>query len=388
MIAIAGEEGVLSIPMQMNGKVPLALYVHIPFCTRKCRYCSFYTVPYREDSIALYMSALLQEGKRKLELLGASYYVDTVFFGGGTPSLIPPHEIQRLLEELAPRAQEVSLEANPENLSKNYLCELAQTSVNRLSIGVQTFHDPLLVLLGRTHSTQKAMEGIKLACQYITNISVDLMYGLPNQSHTDAIADIQQALALPITHLSLYNLTIDPHTSFYKHRKILRTSIQEDECLAKISLMAEQLLNDGGFSRYELASYAKQSYACKHNLYYWTDRPFLGLGASASQYLYHERSKNISHIIHYLRAIKKGLSPQESSEKLPESERIKEAFALRLRLTEGACKSLFPSFLIEQLRQNPMLSSLLEENQDRIFLTRQGRLFHDSVAEEIMALDL
>ncbi|WP_041467979.1 radical SAM family heme chaperone HemW [Chlamydia felis] len=371
----------------MNGKTPLALYIHFPFCSKKCHYCNFYTIPYNPESVGLYCNAILQEGLHKLSTITDSYFIDTVFLGGGTPSLIPPHHLHNIIKILAPHAQEITLEANPEDLSESYLRDLTQTPINRISIGVQTFHDPLLKAIGRIHSSSASIDAVQRCHEHeYHNISIDLIYGLPTQSLSDFIADLHQALSLPITHLSLYNLTLDPHTSFYKHRRILERSIADDDILAAMSLSAEELLSSHGFSRYELASYAKFQAQSKHNLYYWTDKPFLGLGVSASQYFNKIRSKNLSRISHYLRALRKNLPLQEFTECLPEEERIKEALALRLRLTNGARWKDFPAPLMQALVSLPQIQELFDQNDEFLFLNKQGRLFHDTIAEEIMNL--
>lgn len=387
MIVIVGDAGVLLTPMLMNGKKPLALYIHFPFCSKKCHYCSFYTIPYNPESVSLYCNAILQEGLSKLSTVQDTYFIDTVFFGGGTPSLIPPHHLHNISKVLAPHAKEITLEANPEDLSEAYLRDLTLTPVNRISVGAQTFHDPLLKALGRIHCAAASIDAVHRCYEHeFNNISIDLIYGLPTQSLSDFLSDLHQALTLPISHISLYNLTLDPHTSFYKHRRILAPSIANDDILAAMSLSAEELLSSRGFSRYELASYAKSQAESKHNLYYWTDKPFLGLGVSASQYTDNIRSKNFSRISEYLRAVRKNLPTHESRESLPEEERIKEALALRLRLTKGARLKDFPSSLIQSLTSIPLIKELFDLDNEFLFLNKQGRLFHDTIAEEIMNL--
>ncbi|WP_038500247.1 radical SAM family heme chaperone HemW [Chlamydia avium] len=369
----------------MNGKKPLALYIHIPFCSKKCHYCSFYTIPYRDEWIELYCNQVLQEGLHKFSSLKDGYFIDTIFFGGGTPSLIPPRYFHKLLDVFALHAREITLEANPEDLSESYIRQLSQTPINRISVGIQTFHDPILKALGRIHSSTTAICALHRCYQYgFTNLSIDLIYGLPTQTLEDFISDIHQALSLPISHISLYNLTIDPHTSFYKHRHAVLPAIANDQSLASMSLFAEEYLSSQGFSRYELGSYAKSHTESKHNLYYWTDQPFLGLGVSASQYIHNTRSKNLSRISQYLRAVRKNLPTHEFTECLPEKERIKEALALRLRLTQGARWNDFPLPLMHTLTSLTHIQELFDKNEEFLSLNSRGRLFHDTVAEEIM----
>lgn len=374
--------------MTMLGKKKqLALYIHIPFCSKKCRYCSFYTLPGSYVSDSAYCDAIIQEWFRKFAPLQDSYDVDTIFFGGGTPSLVSPEQIQKIILAVGGCPREVTLEANPENLTAEYLYRLSQTKVNRISIGAQTFCDTGLKLLGRDHSSTQIIDAVYRCNQFgFFNLSLDLIYGLPHQTLANFLSDVQQAIALPITHLSLYNLTIDPHTSFYKHKKHIEPSIAADHILATMSLEAESLLKSKGFLRYELASYSKPTYASKHNLYYWTDRPFLGLGVSASQYIHNTRTQNLAHIFHYLRAIKKNLPLEQFSETLPIQERQKEALALRLRLTEGALKTDFDENLQQKFIEIPNIQDLLEETDSHYRLNARGRLFHDLVATEIMAL--
>lgn len=371
----------------MPGKESIALYIHIPFCTRKCRYCSFYTIADSYANKSSYCEAIIHEWKRKWDLLQNRYFVDTIFFGGGTPSLISPKLIQQIIQVVGGNPTEITLEANPEHLSNNYLKELSHTQVNRISIGAQTFSDADLHMLGRSHSSSHIFDAICNCIQNgFFNISIDLIYGLPNQTLSCFLTNIQQAASLPITHISLYNLTIDPHTSFYKHRKQILPSIMEDDILAQMSLEAESILTAKGFERYELASYAKPLLQSKHNLYYWTDRPFLGLGASASQYIDRIRSKNISHIFHYLQAVKKKRPLAQESEKLSDKEHMKEALALRLRLTKGFLKDDFPKNLVQAFIHTPKITQFIEETSTHYLLNRRGRLFHDLIAEEIMSL--
>ncbi|WP_213357800.1 radical SAM family heme chaperone HemW [Chlamydiifrater phoenicopteri] len=374
--------------MPTSGKQELSIYVHVPFCLKKCHYCSFYTIPYKEALLAPYTEAILLEGKQKLATLSNEYHIVSLFLGGGTPSLLQPAHIASIIETLAPQAKEITLEANPETLSASFVKEVQLAGVNRISIGVQTLSDPLLPVLGRTHDASSAIRAVDACIQGgITNISLDMLYGLPDQALDTFCQDVTTIASLPITHASIYNLTVDPHTVFYKYRKNIYSRIADEETLSAMSCKAKSILEAKGFIQYEIASYAKEGYSSIHNTGYWTDRPFLGLGVSASQYINHARSKNHSRLSRYMRAVFQKMPTEEFSEVLTPEERIKEALCLRLRMVCGARISDFPSklfFLLEQAFPN---SSFFIREKGFFKLSPRGLLFHDSIASEIMSLD-
>ncbi|NHA13677.1 radical SAM family heme chaperone HemW [Thioalkalivibrio sp. XN279] len=262
---------------------PLGVYVHLPWCVRKCPYCDFNSHELRgEAPFAAYVDALLEDLGQDLPLVEGRA-VQTVFFGGGTPSLCPPEQVGRFLDGLArclPVATdvEVTLEANPGAVERGRFSELAAAGVNRISLGVQSFQPALLRAIGRIHDDREALAAIgELAAAGIDNFNIDLMYGLPGQSVPDAAADLRRALEAGPAHLSLYQLTLEPGTAFFRRPPQLP---DEDACW-EMEREAADLLEAAGFRRYEVSAWARPGAACRHNLNYWLFGDYLGLGAGA-----------------------------------------------------------------------------------------------------------
>jgi oxygen-independent coproporphyrinogen-3 oxidase len=257
--------------------------VHLPWCVRKCPYCDFNSHELRGAApFAAYVETLLEDLEQDLPLVG-DRAVQTVFFGGGTPSLCPPEQVARFLDGLARRLAlaadlEVTLEANPGAVERGRFREFAAAGVNRISLGVQSFQPGLLQAIGRIHDDREALAAIgELAAAGIDNFNIDLMYGLPGQSVADAAADLRQALALAPAHLSWYQLTLEPGTPFFRRPPQLP---DEDACW-DMEEEAAGLLEAAGLQRYEVSAWARPGHACRHNMNYWTFGDYLGLGAGA-----------------------------------------------------------------------------------------------------------
>ncbi len=365
-----------------------SLYFHIPFCSRKCPYCHFYVVPNTPSFHRVLEEGLFLEWESRLSLL-EDKEITSIYFGGGTPSLFAPGGIEKILQkireskiELTPSC-EITIEANPEEESQEFFEKLLSLGINRLSIGVQSLDDRSLQTLERTHSAKKAKSAIFSAHKAgFKNISIDLMYDLPDQTESSWQYTLSEISSLPIQHLSLYNLTIEPHTSFYKRRKTLslpdpKTSLRFLEC-------AVRTMEDIGLTRYEISAFAKKGFSSQHNLGYWTGKPFLGFGPSAFSFWEGERFRNIANLQRYTRELKQSKSPIDFKEKLPFPQNLKELFSVRLRLLEGAdVDPKFPQEMqdaISRLIEN----NFLIKNGSRVCLTEKGILFHDTVASEIM----
>ena len=264
-----------------------ALYLHIPFCVKRCGYCDFATSAVERDSpiIDEYVESLVMDIRRASKE-GKLGEIETVYLGGGTPSYIGMRRLSMLLYALSMSMHlepevECTIEANPESLDGNMVRDIWALGVNRLSIGVQSFDDAVLRILGRAHDADAARAAVRAAQERFDNVSVDLMCGIPGQSAASFAESVEEAIALGVSHVSVYPLTIEPHTPF--DRAVMRGEMAEpdDDVEAEAMKTAGAILESAGFHRYEVASYAKPGFESRHNTAYWTGKPYLGLGRSA-----------------------------------------------------------------------------------------------------------
>lgn len=267
----------------MDGAIPLSLYVHFPWCARKCPYCDFNSHEFGEGiPEAAYIQALLADLEQHLgEIWGRR--VDTIFIGGGTPSLISPEGLDELLAQLRARLPirpdaEITMEANPGTAEQGRFRAYREAGVNRLSLGIQSFEDAKLAALGRIHDGRQALKAVEAAQQAgFTRLNLDLMFGLPGQSTAQAMADLRQALAQGLKHLSWYQLTLEPNTAF-AHRP---PELPDEDRLWAIQSEGEELLNAAGLYAYEVSAWSLADEQCRHNLNYWQFGDYLGIGAGA-----------------------------------------------------------------------------------------------------------
>ena len=275
--------------MQEATAIPLSLYIHFPWCVRKCPYCDFNSheamakIPERE-----YINALLGDLDHSLaDIWGRS--IQTIFMGGGTPSLFSPESMDRLLSQLRARLNfspniEISMEANPGTAEQGKFSEFFAVGINRLSIGIQSFDNVQLQRLGRIHNRREAFRAVEIAhAAGFDNLNLDLMFGLPRQTNEQALADLQNAIDLEATHLSHYQLTIEPNTFFYHQPP----QTPDDDQLFEMQQQCQTLLADRGYTQYEVSAYAKDNHRCQHNLNYWQFGDYLGIGAGAHSKLSH-----------------------------------------------------------------------------------------------------
>ncbi|MCL2826864.1 MAG: radical SAM family heme chaperone HemW [Eggerthellaceae bacterium] len=264
-----------------------ALYLHIPFCKKRCAYCDFETSAVAQDSpvVSAYLDGLIAE-VRQASREGKLAEVETVYLGGGTPSHLGQVHLERLLGAVAESVgltdgMECSMEANPESLSLELAQAVRAKGVNRLSIGVQSFSDPILERLGRIHSAADARRAIEAALSCFDNVSIDLMCGIPGQTFEDFNESLKTAIGLGVTHVSIYPLTIEEGTPFEAWLAAGKLDEPDQDFQALMMQMAASTLEASGLARYEVASYARPGFECRHNMAYWTAKPYLGLGASA-----------------------------------------------------------------------------------------------------------
>lgn len=364
----------------MSGPTPLSLYIHIPFCKSKCAYCDFASFPGREAMWEAYFAALCGEIRAAK---GDAHRVETVFFGGGTPSLVPEPYIAGALAAareafpFAPGA-EVSLEANPGTLTMEKLRAYREMGVNRLSIGVQSFDAGLLRDIGRVHTPGEAVEAVRMArAAGFANIGIDLMYGLPGQTMGAWEATLETALSLPITHISAYALIVEEGTPMAAREGELPG---EEDVLA-MQRRCTRALAAAGFDRYEISNYAKAGFACRHNRVYWRRGEYLGFGCAAHSFFGGERFRNASDLEGYLRGAR-GLERERVDGKAAREEII----MLATRTGEGlSLENWREDFgedfcagrekVLDALRR----AGLLEIADDRVFLTEKGMEVHNAV---------
>lgn len=343
----AGSDASLAAP-GVQAPPPLSLYVHVPWCLRKCPYCDFNSHEWRGDPDAVpearYLDALQADLETSLpKVWGRS--VSTVFIGGGTPSLLSPDAIDRLLTmirtrlRLAPDA-EVTMEANPGTFEAQRFAAFAQAGVTRLSIGVQSFSDDALRALGRVHDSRQARAAIEEAARSFASFNIDLMYALPGQTLDALRTDLAGALAFGPPHLSLYHLTIEPNTLFAKRPPPL----PDDDLSADMLALIEETAGAAGFERYEVSAWAKPGARCRHNLNYWEFGDYLGIGAGAHGKLsFHDRivrEARLRHPERYMQAALGGAAIEE--ERVPAADELPFEFMLNaLRLTDGVPSAFF-----------------------------------------------
>ncbi|PSU23038.1 YggW family oxidoreductase [Photobacterium phosphoreum] len=368
---------------------PLSLYVHIPWCVQKCPYCDFNSHALKTELPELdYIDALIDDLETDLmtyQLVNGQRPLHSIFIGGGTPSLISPTEIGRLLTAIETRIPfsdtiEITMEANPGTVEAGRFEGYRHAGVNRISIGIQSFQDDKLQRLGRIHGSQEAIKAIELAkSAELNSFNTDLMHGLPDQSIADAISDLKQAIALDPPHLSWYQLTIEPNTLYYSKPPTL----PDDDDLWDIFEQGHALLTAAGYQQYEISGYSKVGKQCQHNLNYWRFGDYLGIGCGAHGKISFDngriiRTVKVKHPRGYLHADKPYLSEQIS---VADSERPFEFFMNRFRLLEACPKQDFidrtglPLTTIEANIDWAIEQKYLQDNGDHWQITEHGKLF-------------
>ncbi len=325
----------------------ISLYIHIPFCRRKCGYCDFYSVVPDAQRSASLVDAVGKELDAWSRSLGPGQCVRTVFVGGGTPTAINTDSLCRLFDHVAQFLRrrppsEFTVEANPETLNQENLDVMQRAGVTRVSLGAQSFRLDDLAVLERNHSVGDIDHALALIRRSaIREVNLDLIFGIPGQTVDAWGESLERAIASGVTHLACYGLTYEPGTRLYDRRA--RGEVRpcgEDEEAAMYEL-AIQTLTDAGFEHYEVSNFAKPGSRCLHNLAYWHNQPYVGVGPSAASYVDGERSRNIADVDEYVRRIRHGESPVIEAERLSGRARAGETAMLRLRLTEGIDRARF-----------------------------------------------
>ncbi|WP_225927571.1 radical SAM family heme chaperone HemW [Pseudomonas ekonensis] len=374
---------------------PLALYVHIPWCVRKCPYCDFNShtatqvLPEQE-----YVDAMLADLDQDLHAVHGRE-LSSIFFGGGTPSLFSAEALGRLLEGVKQRIRfaddiEITLEANPGTFEQEKFVAYRALGINRLSIGIQSFQQQKLEALGRIHNGDEAVRAAGMARQAgFDNFNLDLMHGLPDQSLDDALSDLRQAIALKPTHISWYQLTLEPNTVFWNQPPVL----PEDDTLWDIQEAGQALLAEHGYAQYEVSAYAQPGRAARHNLNYWSFGDFIGIGAGAHGKLSHPDGRIVR--TWKTRLPKDYLNPAKSfqagEKALADDEMPFEFLMNALRLTAGVESRLYPErtgLPLETLaegRREAERSGLLQVEPSRLAATERGQLFLNDLLQTFLS---
>ena len=367
-------------------KKSLGVYIHLPFCAKKCLYCDFASGPAAAEEIAYYMR-VLQKEIRSFEALSSLYRVDSVFFGGGTPSFVSAFYIRQLMTQLTNQYEfgkdaEVTLEANPGTLTEEKLIVYRQAGINRLSIGLQSVHAQELERLGRIHSYQDFLDNYKLARKVgFRNINVDLMSGLPRQTMLSWRETLQTVADLEPEHISAYSLSIEEGTPFYDSygTGLGRLQLPGEELDRAMYHYTKEYLAERGYTRYEFSNYAKKGFESRHNLRYWTMQEYVGFGQSASSFLEGRRFTNPADKKEYWQATRTSYQRYRATAPESQKERMEEYMFLGLRTARGVSREDFKKLfgcpfpreyernLLELYRQG-----MVEQKEGRIYLTDQG----------------
>jgi len=374
---------------------PFGLYLHIPFCPGKCRYCDFYSIGYSKEDMEQYLNYLLTELELYSGFLNCKKIM-TIYIGGGTPGLLKVNELEQLLEKIFqsfsyPVTGEITIEANPCSLDEEKIKGYRELGVNRISLGVQSFQERDLKLLGRKHNVKEASRTIEVIKKYFKNFNLDFIFAIPGQSLKKWLDTLKKAILFEPPHLSLYNLQIEQGTELEK--LLVQGKINEvsEELDAEMYLMAIDFLKSKGYQQYEISNFSQVGYRSEHNQLYWKSRPYLGLGPSAHSFNGGYRFNNPSDLKLYSQKIKSQQLPLEETDPLTVEEQMAEYMFMGLRLLEGIVlaefQERFGRDLIEVYSEevNKLIDSgLLELNQNRIRLTEKGLLLANQVFLEFL----
>ena len=372
---------------------PRSAYIHVPFCRHHCGYCNFTLVAGRDDLIAAYLEALSKE----LSWLGEPHEVDTLFFGGGTPTHLPPRELAALLEiakrwfPLAPN-YELSVEANPIDLDEARCEVLAATGVTRISLGVQSFRAEKLQVLERDHREQEILAAYASARRIAKSVSIDLIFAAPGETAGQWQQDLAKAIALEPDHVSTYGLTFERGTSFWGRLNRGELTQAPEEAEAQMYELAIDLLTAAGYEHYETSNFARPGHRCRHNEAYWTGLPYFAAGPGAARYIAGRREMNHRSTTTYIQRVLSGQSPVVESEELSLEGRARERLVFALRRLEGISLEEFEretGFSVDALVKLPLANyvaqGLFERKDGRLRLTHRGLLVSDALWPEFLS---
>ncbi|MEJ6951126.1 radical SAM family heme chaperone HemW [Natronospora cellulosivora (SeqCode)] len=400
--------------LDFNIKLPLAIYLHVPFCEGKCRYCDFYSKNLSENKVERYIKALEIEIKARARILRETndldsktkFKVNTIYIGGGTPSLLSSKDIKKIFLLLKENfslsvSAEITIEANPNSLNREKSEAYKEIGINRISLGVQSFNDEELKFLGRRHNSIEALEKIEVLRKYFSNFNIDLIFAIPGQSKASWKDNLMRAISLNPKHISIYNLQIEEGTSLAQDLEKGKFEKADDSLDAEMYIMAKEILSQNGFTHYEISNFARTAKQSKHNRIYWELKPYLGLGPAAHSFTGKIRYQNYSSISKYYELLlENSLNIKSNISDLPTITEIKvldskelmsEKIFMGLRLLEGISLDDFAeNFNISLLTvykeeiQRLKELSLIKIMNRRLSLTKKGLLHANRVFMEFL----
>lgn len=369
----------------------LGVYIHIPFCMQKCLYCDFPSYTHFASLYNRYIAALCREIADKGGFF-SDYAVDSIYIGGGTPTVLAVEQLIRIIDCL--RAYftivsdaEISIEANPGTINIEKLLQLKTSGINRISIGIQSFHDRTLQQIGRIHTATEAVAAVKMAnVAGFENISIDLMYGLPEQTFADVETTLAQAITLPVRHISFYGLKVEEGTAFAEKQKFGLLRLPDEEVEEAMYDRVCYFLPRNRFLRYEVSNFAMPGGECRHNLKYWRYQPYIGFGAAAYSFIDGTRSGNTVDVEEYISCIEQGVSSHTFEENVDDATAMAEFSFLALRTVAGLDTSVFHarfqqdfSTIYRDVLPELCAKNLLEIKGPVVFLTETGMKYGNRV---------
>jgi oxygen-independent coproporphyrinogen-3 oxidase len=382
---------------------PRALYIHVPFCAHRCGYCDFTLVAGKDHLADQYLDALSLEIDRALQPSSNSDFdtsgkpeIDTLFFGGGTPTQLSARQLERLCSivddrfQLTPTA-EFSVEANPARMTDDRIAVLADAGVNRVSLGVQSFDDATLTMLERDHRRADVFDCVDRLTKRFSNFSLDLIFAVPGQSLPLWQSTLQTAIELKPTHLSTYGLTFEKGTAFWTRREKGELPQASDDLERTMYEVAMNQLAASDFHQYEISSFARPRFRCRHNQVYWSGQSYFGFGPGAASLMNNERRQNHRSVTTWLKKSLAGESAIGEVEQLDPESRARELLVLSLRTNDGVTRQTFretSGYNLDDLAGEPIARlvarGLLEDSNATLCLTHEGRFLADTVAGELL----